>query len=92
MTDTAPTPIVVNGSPTTVQLQAALRSAIQAGGVIAGTLGASGLAGDADKLLVFVGPVAAVIAFLWGQYATHKHATQAVNMANKLPPNVATTT
>lgn len=84
-------PIVVHATPTPVQIAAALRSAVVAVGPLLGLAGYQGAVGDASPLLTYIGPASAVIAFLWGQYATWKHAKQAAAMANALPNRVAST-
>lgn len=82
-------PIQVSATPSPVQIAAALRQFVVAAGPLAGLVGYQGLAGEASPLLQYVGPAAALIAFLWGQYATWKHAKQAALMAEQLPDAVA---
>jgi predicted MFS family arabinose efflux permease len=95
MSDPVPAPdpiIIVHGTPTQPQIAAGLRQAVLVIGAIAGALGAKGAFVDGlNQFLTYVGPAAAAIAFVWGQYATWKHAKDAAKMATILPPNVAQT-
>ena len=82
-------PIVVHKTPTQPQLETALRTAVIALGSIAGALGYAGAASKLSGLAAFIGPVAAGVAFLWQQAATHEHAAKAAAMANMLPDDKA---
>lgn len=77
--------ITVHATPTTPQIQAAIRQVILALSAVLTTVGANGLAGQLDGLLTYTGIVAGVIAFLWGQYATRKTAKKAAALAVAAP-------
>lgn len=90
MTDyTPPPPIVVNGTPNAEQLAAGLRYVIMLLGGAASAVGAGHLAGQLNALLVIVGPIAAIIAFIWGQVVTRKSSQAKTIMAAALPDSVA---
>lgn len=84
------TPIQVHASPTAPQIAAALRQVVLMLGPLMGAIGYAGWAGQADQFLQVVGPVSAVIAFIWGQLATRKAAKQQAVMAPYAPESVAT--
>lgn len=91
MTDPTTSPIVVNATPTVDMWQAGLRYAITAASAVLAALGYAGLAGKASALLLAVGPVAALGAFLWGLWATRKSSNTKTELANMLPDDKAQT-
>lgn len=93
MTNLPPSaPVVVNGSPSAVQIEAGIRQLIMIVGSVAAAFGAKGMAGDLNGVLAIVGPLATVVAFIWGQMATRSKAKAAITIANMLPDSKATTT
>lgn len=94
MTDT---PIVVHATPTKPQIEAALRQIILSAGSILASLEAMGigdklhLSADLNNALGYVGGIAAVVSFVWGQLETRKNATKAATMAAALPDSLAVT-
>ena len=89
MTDTSP--IVVNGNPVRDQVEAGLRLLLGAVGGILAALGYTGAAGKASALLLAVGPVAALVAFVLGQIKTRSLSKRAAAMARLLPDSAAMT-
>ncbi len=86
-----PEPIVVNASPTPAQISAGLRQLILAVGPLVGYLGWSGGESTLNTALQYIGPISAVVAFLWGQLSTRSHAKKASVMATQLPNSIART-
>lgn len=90
MTDTpVETPIVVHATPTQPQIEAGIRQSVLVLGTVAAMAGQAKIAGQANDLLAIAGPVAALLAFVWGQLATRRHAKQAATMAQALPDRIA---
>lgn len=86
MTDPTVPPIVVHATPTQPQINAAVRQVILAAGMIVGALGAkSAFVDQINGLVTFAGPVAAVVAFLWGQWETRRSAQKAAALAVSSP-------
>ena len=92
MSDPVTTPIQVNATPTADQIAAALRQAVAAIGAIAGTLGFNGIFTDAhlNQATSLAGPIAAVVAIIWGQLATRSKAKKLTITAAAAPNSVAT--
>ncbi len=90
MTD-AGGPIVVNANPAVDQIQAGLRLTIVAAGSVAGALGFVRATHTIDGLLLAVGPVAALIAYVWALVKTRTLSLKASSMAAMLPFHVAQT-
>ena len=84
-------PIVVRCTPTVEQIQAGLRQAVSALGLIAGTLGYAGLFPDSrvNMLMAMTGPVAWAISTAFGQYATWRSGREKATMAQATPDAVA---
>jgi hypothetical protein len=82
-------PIMVHASPTAPQVEAGIRQIVLAVGPLVGMIGWSGGEGLLNQVLMYAGPLAAVIAFLLGQWATRTGAKKAATMAAKLPDAVA---
>lgn len=78
--------ITVHGTPTPVQIAAGLRQAIAIIGTVATVLGVKhAFIDQINSLLTYVGFASAVIAVVWGQYATWKHAKDAAALATSSP-------
>jgi hypothetical protein len=69
-------PVEVERSVTKVQLEAAMRQILIAVGAVAGVLGHKDAVGTISASMEIVGPLAAVIAFVWGQVATRSQASK----------------
>jgi hypothetical protein len=84
-------PIIVNATPTADQIAAALRQGIAAVGAIAGTLGVTGIFSDAhlNQATALVGPIATVLAIVWGQLETRSKAKKLTITAAAAPNSVA---
>lgn len=91
MTDLTAAPIVVHETPTVAMWQTGLRYAITAVAAVLAALGYTGAAGKASALLLAAGPVAGLLAFLWGLWATRSNGKKLAAMANQLPDAIATT-
>lgn len=98
MSDSNPQPqIVVNGSPTKVQLAATLRQLIGVVGMVLGLLGLAKEAGflhlltNSDEGLQAIAGVAGLIALVWGNIRTGIEAKKSKAMADQLPDSIATT-
>lgn len=84
-----PDPIEVNASPTPAQIAALLRQIVTVVGSAAGALGYAGVAGQLNEYLTIVGPLAAVIAVLWGQISTRSTAKKLAIAADAAPDRIA---
>jgi uncharacterized membrane protein YfcA len=85
------TPILVNATPTPDQIASAIRYGVTAAGSIAGALGYSGVFSDKqdNTAAAMIGPMAVVIAFIWGQLVTRLRAKQLAVTAAHSPDPVA---
>ena len=89
--DPVPPVIMVNADPMKDQVETGLRYLLLALGAIAGALGWTRTAGTASALMLAVGPVAMLVAFVWGQVKTRTLSRKASTMAAHLPDSVAQT-
>lgn len=78
-------PLAVNSNPAPDMFAAGLRYILMAAAAVAGALGYTGWAGKFSALLMAVGPVAAAVAFIWGQYSSWRKSKEIA----KLVPHVA---
>ena len=81
-------PIIVSATPTVAMWQTGLRYAITAVAAVLAALGYTGAAGKASALLLAVGPVAALLAFLWGLWATRSNGKKMAVLAAAAPNSV----
>lgn len=88
--DAAP-PVVVNDNPVQDQAEAGFRLAIVAAGAVLGALGYEHAAGKVSALLLAVGPMAALAAYVWGIVKTGTLSSKASFMAKQLPNSIART-
>lgn len=85
--------IIVPATPTSAQVQAALRQLIGYAGTAAAALGLAGVAGPLNVALSFVGPASVLVVFVWGQLYTRSQAKKLAVLAGdpRIPESVATT-
>lgn len=83
-------PIEVNATPTAAQIAALLRQVVTLLGAVAGTLGYAGVFEDKINMAAtLIGPASAMIAIVWGQFATRKTAQNLAIAADAAPDRVA---
>lgn len=86
MTDTPP--IVANASPAPDQIAAGLRQGVLLLAAVASTLGYTKLAGEFSSILTIVGPIAAIVAFVWGQIHVRQASQDKKTLAAAVPDSV----
>lgn len=84
------TAIEVHATPTAAQIAAGLRQAVTVVGTLAGALGYAKVFNEhIDVILSAVGPISAIAAILWGQFATRTAAQNLAVTAAAAPDHVA---
>lgn len=98
MTDPTTNPIVVNGSPTSKQIEAGLRQFVSVAGPVITVLAATGWGkkiGLDDLWVAFGGSISAVatiVAVVWGQVATRVDAKKSVALVGHVNDATIATT